>query len=284
MARPKKEGLDYFPHDTYAQSSDKIEPLVMLHGAAGYALYFMLLEFIYREPNFTLDISDAETREETRNLFCMKLKINVEEYEKIFKWLLKKGCFDKKLFYDEGKLTSAGIQKRASVVVEKRLKMRQTYADKKTIVSEAETMEETAPETTQSKVKIKEKKSKRKEYTYTKEFLFFWETYPEGGRWNQEQTFKNWLTLIEKKNVSVETIMKSATNYANYCTDRSIGGQYFKRSTNFLGKEEEYKNYIEPIKTKVVNHVAIKKQPARQMGNFKQREYTEDEYDSLYEN
>ena len=43
MARPRKEGLDYFPHDTDAASDEKIEALTIIYGAKGYAFYFILL-------------------------------------------------------------------------------------------------------------------------------------------------------------------------------------------------------------------------------------------------
>jgi hypothetical protein len=47
MARPKKEGMDYFPHDTDAVNDEKIEALRLLYGNDGYAFYFILLERIY---------------------------------------------------------------------------------------------------------------------------------------------------------------------------------------------------------------------------------------------
>lgn len=53
MARPIKEGLDYFPHDTDASTQDdKIETLEASYGNDGYATYFKLLERIYRNGGF----------------------------------------------------------------------------------------------------------------------------------------------------------------------------------------------------------------------------------------
>lgn len=37
MARPRKEGLGYFPHDTDAVNDEKIEALRALYGNDGYA-------------------------------------------------------------------------------------------------------------------------------------------------------------------------------------------------------------------------------------------------------
>lgn len=147
MARPRKEGMDYFPHDTNATNDKKIEALRMLYGNNGYAFYFILLEMIYQEPTFELDVSDAETIQ----ILSKKVGINTEVFDQILQTAIKRDCFDKESYYERRVLTSNGIKKRAAVVVEKRDKMRISYEKK---VSAAEI----PPETPQSK----EKKSKRK--------------------------------------------------------------------------------------------------------------------------
>jgi DnaD/phage-associated family protein len=155
MARPKAEGLSYFPHDTDASGDLKIKPLLLLYGAKGYAFYFLHLEYIYRNTSLDLDISDAETRQ----IVCHELHLSLDEYEQILNTALNKGCFDKQYFNDTGKLTSEGIHKRAAVVLTKREYMSNRYQNKK--VSAAETTPETTPEMGQSKVKeSKENESK----------------------------------------------------------------------------------------------------------------------------
>ena len=159
MARPKKEGMDYFPHDTDAVNDEKIEALRLLYGNDGYAFYFILLERIYRTKEFELDVSDAETIQ----ILCRKVGVNEEVFNQILKTALKRGCFDREDYEERKVLTSEGIKKRASVVVEKRVKMRDKYIQGKEIISDAETTQETGVETTQSKVKKrKEKESKEK--------------------------------------------------------------------------------------------------------------------------
>jgi hypothetical protein len=160
MARPKKEGMDYFPHDTDAVNDEKIESLRFLYGNDGYAFYFILLERIYRAKEFELDISDAETIQ----ILCRKVGVNEEKFHQILQTSLKRGCFDKEVYEERNVLTSNGIKNRSSVVVEKRVKMRDNYKGK---VSDAETTPETHSETTQSKVKeSKEKKSKTNKNIY----------------------------------------------------------------------------------------------------------------------
>jgi hypothetical protein len=162
MARPQKEGLDYFPHDTDASTDEKIEALRSLYGNNGYAFYFILLERIYRTPDFEIDISDAETIQ----ILAKKCGINVEEFNQILSTALKRGCFDKEAYAERGVLTSNGVKKRAMVVVKKREEMRERYQKTKEI-SDAETRQEmnqeTQPETPQSKVKERKEKERKVE-------------------------------------------------------------------------------------------------------------------------
>ncbi len=153
MARPTKEGLDYFPHDTDAYNDEKIEALRMKHGADGYVFYFFHLERIYRSPNAEI-VSDAETRQ----IFSRKLEITEQKYAEILETCLKYHCFDLQKYRESGILTSNGIKKRAICVYNKRLRMKELYKNR--IVSAAETR----AESTQSKVKeSKVKESKVKE-------------------------------------------------------------------------------------------------------------------------
>jgi hypothetical protein len=177
MARPKKEGMDYFPHDTDALNDEKIEALRFLYGNDGYAFYFILLERIYRTKNFELDISDTETIQ----ILSRKVGLNEEKFIQILETALKRNCFDRQAYEERKVLTSDGIKKRAFVVVEKRVKMREKYHYSKEIsevVSDAETTQETGEESTQSKEKkSKEKKSinnnSRNSNSYDETSIFF---------------------------------------------------------------------------------------------------------------
>ena len=154
MARPRKKGLDYFPHDVDAMNDEKIESLMFLYGAKGYLFYFGLLERIYRTNNQELDVSASETIQ----ILGKKLGINSEEWDKMLASAINFGCFDGDAYKDRQVLTSNGIKNRAGVVIEKRLKMRDKYHKQ---VSTSETPQETPPETRQSKVKeskVKESK------------------------------------------------------------------------------------------------------------------------------
>lgn len=158
MARPRKEGMDYFPHDTDAVNDTKIEALRMLYGNDGYAFYFILLELIYRQPNFELDVSDAETLQ----ILAKKVEVSPEKFSNMMQTAIKRECFDPVSYHERGVLTSEGVKKRSKVVVDKREKMRKKSSNgaenellpDSCIVSDAETGEES----TQSKSKSKSKR------------------------------------------------------------------------------------------------------------------------------
>ncbi len=153
MPRPRKEGLDYFPHDVDASNDEKIEIMTTLYGNDGYAFYFILLERIYRTPNLELSVSDAETIQ----ILAKKTNVSVEKFTQMLDTALKYGLFDKQAFEERKVLTSNGIKKRAAIVLEKRAKMREKYKTKNKI-SAAETGEEIKEETRVSAAKIEEEK------------------------------------------------------------------------------------------------------------------------------
>ncbi len=143
MARPKKIGLDYFPHDVDATTDPKIEPAILRFGAAAYAFYFVHLEYCYKSDDLTVDISDTETGLEMREVIQQKLHISTEDYNNILQSLLRHGAFDYEFYNQTGKLTSNGIKKRANRVFEKRKTENNRYKeDVSDPISAAETMSE----------------------------------------------------------------------------------------------------------------------------------------------
>lgn len=61
MARPKKKGVDYFPHDCV--SGKTIFILEQKFGNDGYAFWFKLLEFLGTKEGHYLDCNDTEDME-----------------------------------------------------------------------------------------------------------------------------------------------------------------------------------------------------------------------------
>lgn len=120
MARPHKEGLDYFPHDTDAISDEKLEAMRALHGNDGYAFYFILLERIYRTPNGELDISNITKRA----AIISKVGVSPEKFNIMLKDAIELELFDKSIYEQKQHITSNGIKKRVEEVKKLREKWR----------------------------------------------------------------------------------------------------------------------------------------------------------------
>jgi hypothetical protein len=120
MARPRKDNMDYFPHDTDMSACDKVMALEAIHGDGGYAFYCKLLEQIYKTETGALPIS-AEWQ---KNVLCAKLKRTVAEFDTVLADCFKFGLFDKEIFDANGYLTSNGIQKRRDKVFDDRERAR----------------------------------------------------------------------------------------------------------------------------------------------------------------
>jgi len=161
MARQKKDGMDYFPHDTNANSNIKLEPIVATFGAEGYAFYFLHLEYIYKNKDFELDLNDSETV----ILICTKLKISEEKYFQILNSCLNRNLFDKKLYEKKKRLSSGGVKERVKPVIQKRKKA-QEYKDRQLnncVVSATEITQQQNSNITEMDIEEKSREKKRKE-------------------------------------------------------------------------------------------------------------------------
>lgn len=127
MGRPRKEGMDYFPHDVDAAQDEKIEAMRTMFGNDGYAFYFICLERIYRSDHGELDVS--------KKLYTMtlanKVMVQHERLEQMMQAAVEFGLFDKDVFYGRGVLTSNGIKKRSVQINGLRDKWRKNKDDTK---------------------------------------------------------------------------------------------------------------------------------------------------------
>ena len=104
MARPTKDGLDYFPLD--CQMDDKFDFIEAKHGIVGFGVLIKLLQKIYFEGYHSL------WNEKTSILFARKSGVDLDTLQQVIKDSLEDEIFDKKLYEKYGVLTSRGIQKR----------------------------------------------------------------------------------------------------------------------------------------------------------------------------
>lgn len=112
MARPKKDGLDYFPVDV--DFDDKIQAIELLHGNDGLVWIIKFWQTAYKNLIGSVDLSGLFAE-----LFSNKCRITIDKHSEILKTAIIVGfCYEN----DDGSYTSDGIQKRISMVSNDRLK------------------------------------------------------------------------------------------------------------------------------------------------------------------
>ena len=169
MARPIKMGLDYFPMDV--QLDDKVELIEARHGITGFGVLIKLYQRIYKEGYF------IKLTEEALLLFSKRINVNINEVNDIINDCIKYELFNDDLFKKYKILTSAGIQKRYLMAVDRRkeIELIEKYiiVDINEVNVNIKWINEDI--STQSKVnKSKVNKSK----IYPPDFLTFWNAYP----------------------------------------------------------------------------------------------------------
>lgn len=118
MARPMKQGLDYYPTDIDILQNKKIRILKARYGAEGFALYHCLLMEIYRNGyyiNYDEDFVD---------LMSSEFMTGYDRTAEIIEFMCAKGLFDNELFTKQKILTSKGVQRRYQEVVKNRVNIK----------------------------------------------------------------------------------------------------------------------------------------------------------------
>lgn len=122
MVRPRKSGLDYFPHDTGAANDPDIRLLIHKHGLEGYAIYFIILETAYREASYCIDVTD----DEAYDLLAEKCKTTREKLDGVVKTAREKLLLKIYRRHDRELLSSERILKTGRAVAAERHRKRQS--------------------------------------------------------------------------------------------------------------------------------------------------------------
>lgn len=104
MARPTKQGLDYFPLDTSMDS--KMELFEAEHGLIGFAFLIKIFQKIYDNGYF------CEWNEDEQLLLSKRINADINQVNVYINSALKRNIFNQELFNKYNILTSRGIQKR----------------------------------------------------------------------------------------------------------------------------------------------------------------------------
>jgi DnaD/phage-associated family protein len=96
MARPRKQTVDYFPHDTDASiNSRTLKILENRFGNDGYTFWYKLLEFLGRKDGHYFDFSDEDGLEYLASETKIK---DIETLKEMLEILVKRGSIDKELY------------------------------------------------------------------------------------------------------------------------------------------------------------------------------------------
>ncbi|NUN10158.1 MAG: DUF4373 domain-containing protein [Ignavibacteriaceae bacterium] len=250
MARPIKNGLDYFPHDTDAFNDWKIQALRATHGNNGYAFYFITLEHIYKTANGELDISDQVME----NLLIKATGLKPFKFKAILETALKLSLFNENRFKSGKILTSDVIKLRFDAINEKRAKYRE-IKEKRDLGNSfplrkphKKTPQETPPETPQSKVKERKANTKQKKKLkneYSKDFLQAYKDYNfKAG--NKFEAFQIWQECNDTERIMIlenipDYVKATKTDYED-TSDSRPGRKHF---SNYL-KMRQYENPAPP--------------------------------------
>ena len=114
MARPKKDGLSYFPLDVDFFEDPKVKILRARYGRDGIVFYIYLLCKIYKQGYYIQVDDDFEY------IISDDLKMDQNKAKQVLNFLLSRSLFDNTLFQSDKVLTSAGIQRRFQLAVKER--------------------------------------------------------------------------------------------------------------------------------------------------------------------
>lgn len=123
MARPIKEGLDYFPLDVDIDQNDKIVLIEAEHGLEGFGVVVKLLMKIYDNSYF------YEWGEKEQILFSRRVNVSINKVNDIVNDGIKWGLFSNELYEKHQIISSKSIQKRylEASLRRKKVKIREDY-------------------------------------------------------------------------------------------------------------------------------------------------------------
>lgn len=109
MARPLRDGVDYFPFDVGMMRDTKVRLIKGEFGAVGVLVYLHLLCSIYEENGYFKKWSDDVCILVSEEVGC---GCNFSTVAEIVQGLIRRSLFDERVANTFGVLTSAGIQRR----------------------------------------------------------------------------------------------------------------------------------------------------------------------------
>jgi hypothetical protein len=228
MARPKKSGVDYFPHDVNSTSSRTLFTLESRFGNDGYAFWFKLLEIIGTQNNFYYDCKNVSNW-----LFLLaKTRVNEVSATEMLDTLAQVDAIDAELWRQKVIWVQKFVE-RLSDVFKKR--GTETPIKPSFCTENHQKIDVIAPESTQSKVK----ESKVNIPPISPKgidirFDMFWKAYPKKvGKGAAEKSFKKY-----KPDDSLLALMLEALGVQKQSDQwKRDDGQYIPNPSTWLNQK-----------------------------------------------
>ena len=125
MARPRKQGFDYFPFDVGFFRDAKIRITFVRYGVGGVLLFIYLLTVIYSQGYY------VECNEDLLYIAADDLQMKPEKIGQIINFFCKRSLFDNTLFTTDKVITSRGIQLRYQQMVKTRAEKNAVTVDER---------------------------------------------------------------------------------------------------------------------------------------------------------
>ena len=215
MARPTKQGIDYFPLDVYLDNKFKF--LEIKFGLEGFAIIIKIFQKIYANGYW------CNFNEDEQLLFSYDINVDINRIREIVNEAITRDIFDKNLFDTYQILTSKGIQKRYKEIVKRRkdveivpeyLLINGDFGVSR-VFNECKSSQSKVKERKVKETKAKERKAKESKVDKT--------SYLSISKQIEEFTEDKELKEVLKEFVEMrEKIRKKLTNYAFYLILRKL--------------------------------------------------------------
>lgn len=180
MARPIKQGLDYFPLDVDFFQDLKIRKIIRVYGDSATSILICILCMIYKDNGYYI-----KWDEDTAFIISEILNSDEEKISLVVSKAIEIDFFNKEVFLKFSILTSRAIQKRFQLIVKNSKLKRSKIEDNLNLLGvnteEMGKSSEETPITSEESTQSKEKESKVKEskVTHTKKSENFFENLEE---------------------------------------------------------------------------------------------------------
>lgn len=300
MARPKKQGIDYFPFDVDFLGDIKVRKIMRAHGLKSIPILIYLLSSIYRDEGYYV-----KWDEDMAFLTADTLGVSEEYVLEVLRKSLKVDFFSQEKFDEYSILTSNGIQKRFRTATERRLNADMisgycihkeeseevnVYNNIDYCIQKHDTTEVNVDDNEQSKVKkSKEKESinnnnmdtlehvqesdsvaKVPKRVIVEDFEKLWSLYPKKQK--KDVAFKAYERAI-KKGVTNKEIQDGIVAYCQHIKAKGLSNQFVRQGGTWFNQSGWLDEYDMTTENKIV------------IGNkvFKKIEMTESEKQALYD-